>query len=125
MQIDHINIKGPPDLLAKVQRFYCEVFGLEEGPRPQFSSKGHWLYSSVGPIVHLTESAGSPLEGAGGHLDHVAFRTKGLSGFTARLEALSVPFERDYVPELELTQLFFTDPAGTGLEVNFPGERAA
>lgn len=124
MHIDHINIKAPPALLAEVRRFYLDVFGLEDGPRPQFSSKGHWLYSSAGPIVHLSESDGAPRIGARGHLDHVAFRTRGLAQFAARLEAMKVPFERNYVPELELTQLFFTDPAGTGLEVGFAGERA-
>lgn len=29
---------------------------------------------------------------------------------------------RRFIPELTLTQLFFEDPAGTGIEVNFPGE---
>lgn len=123
MQIDHINIKAPPALLAKVRQFYRDVFGLEEGPRPQFSSRGHWLYSSAGAIVHLSESAGAAMTGARGHLDHVAFRTSGLALFVARLEALNVPFEQNYVPELELTQLFFSDPAGTGLEVGFARER--
>jgi len=124
MHIDHINIKAPPALLAKVRQFYCDVFGLEDGPRPPFTSRGHWLYSSAGPIVHLSESDGAPMIGARGHLDHVAFRMNGLARFVARLETLEVPFELDYVPELELTQLFVSDPAGTGLEVRFPGERA-
>lgn len=125
MQIDHINIKAPPALLARVRQFYCDVFGLQDGPRPPFSSKGYWLYSSAGPIVHLSESDGDAMIGARGHLDHVAFRTQGVARFVARLETLDVPFERNYVAELELTQLFFTDPVGTGLEVGFPGERAS
>ena len=63
------------------------------------------------------------MTGTRGHLDHVAFRTSGLARFVARLDALNVAFEQNFVPELGLTQLFFTDPAGTGLEVGFPGER--
>ena len=125
MQIDHINIKAPPALLAKVRQFYHDVFGLEEGPRPQFSSRGHWLYSSAGPIVHLSESDGDTMAGARGHLDHVAFRTSGLVRFVARLKAQNVSFKQNYVPELELTQLFFSDPAGTGLEVGFRGEHTS
>lgn len=87
MHIDHINIKAPPPLLREVRQFYCEVLGLEEGARPRFATRGHWLYAPSGPIVHLSEARGQKAVGAGGHLDHMAFRT-------------------------------------TGLEVNFPGERA-
>ena len=123
MHIDHINIKAPPSLLREVREFYCRVLGLEEGARPRFATRGHWLYSPSGPIVHLSEAGGQDRAGGGGHLDHVAFQTTGLPGFTARLEALGVPFRRAFIPELEMTQLFFSDPAGTGLEVNFPGER--
>jgi catechol 2,3-dioxygenase-like lactoylglutathione lyase family enzyme len=125
MQIDHINIKAPPALLEEVRDFYCEVLGLQEGARPEFASKGYWLYSAAGPIVHLSVVDESPRAGAGGHLDHVAFRTRGLREFVTRLGVLGVDFHRAYVPELDLTQLFFSDPAGTGLEVNFAGERAA
>jgi catechol 2,3-dioxygenase-like lactoylglutathione lyase family enzyme len=125
MQIDHINIKAPPALLEEVRNFYCEVLGLEEGARPEFSSKGYWLYSAAGPIVHLSVADESPPAGAGGHLDHVAFRTSGLREFVTRLGDLGVDFHRAYVQELDLTQLFFSDPAGTGLEINFSGERAA
>lgn len=124
MHIDHINIKAPPALLEEVRQFYCTVLGLEEGARPRFSTRGHWLYSTAGPIVHLSEAGGRAAAASGGYLDHVAFRASGLPEFMARLEALGLPFDRAYIPELEMTQLFFSDPAGTGLEVNFPGERA-
>jgi len=125
MQIDHINVKAPPAPLAKVRQFSGNVFGLPDGPRPQFSSKGHWLYSSARPIVHLSASDGDPMISARGHLGYVAFRTHGLAGFVARLATLNARFEQNDVPALELTQLFFTDPAGTGLKAGFPGERAS
>ena len=35
----------------------------------------------------------------------------------------AVAYRSNYIPEIDMTQLFFSDPAGTGLEVNFPGER--
>jgi len=66
MQIDHINIKAPPALLEEVRDFYCEVLGLQEGARPEFASKGYWLYSAAGPIVHLSVVDESPRAGAGG-----------------------------------------------------------
>ena len=46
----------------------------------------------------------------------------GVRAFTARLEAQGVDYRSSHIPELALTQLFFSDPAGTGLEINFAGE---
>jgi catechol 2,3-dioxygenase-like lactoylglutathione lyase family enzyme len=122
MQIDHINIKTPQDLMREVCDFYCTVLGLEEGFRPSFSTAGHWLYSGDRPLVHL--SLGHEQTGGAqrGYLDHVAFQTTGLDAFLARLEAHGIPYRSGHVAALELTQLFFEDPAGNGLEINFPGE---
>ena len=122
MQIDHINIKTPQDLMRQVCDFYCTVLGLEEGFRPSFSTAGHWLYSGDRPLVHL--SLGHEQTGGAqrGYLDHVAFQTTGLDAFLARLEAHGIPYRSSHVAALELTQLFFEDPAGNGLEINFPGE---
>ena len=125
MHIDHINIRAPRDLLEQVRHFYCMVFGLAEGFRPSFSSSGYWLYAGDRPLVHL--SIGSETGAAVGpaHLDHVAFQTAGLSEFQEMLNERDVAYRSNYIPELDLTQLFFSDPAGTGLEVNFPGERVS
>ena len=122
MQIDHINIRAPRALLEEVRDFYCAVLGLEEGFRPGFSGKGHWLYCADRALVHLSLDPGQTAGVGGGHLDHVAFQAVGLSEFLARLEAHGIHYRSSRVPELELTQLFFSDPAGTGLEVNFRGE---
>jgi catechol 2,3-dioxygenase-like lactoylglutathione lyase family enzyme len=103
MQIDHINIKTPQSLMDEVRDFYCAVLGLEEGFRPSFPTEGHWLYSKDRPLVHLSLGPEQTVDGRCGYLDHVAFQAC-------------------HVPVLELTQLFFDDPAGNGLEVNFPGE---
>jgi catechol 2,3-dioxygenase-like lactoylglutathione lyase family enzyme len=122
MRIDHINIRAPQALLEEVRDFYCAVLGLEEGFRPDFSGHGHWLYCADRPLVHLSLDTECTAGGGGGHLDHVAFQAAGLAEFLARLEAHGIRYRSSHVPELQLTQLFFSDPAGTGLEVNFPGE---
>jgi catechol 2,3-dioxygenase-like lactoylglutathione lyase family enzyme len=122
MQIDHINIKAPEVLLEQVREFYCTVLGLDEGPRPDFASPGYWLYSAERPLVHLSMGPESPARGSTGYLDHVAFRAEGLVTFQARLEALDIDFQCAQIPELGLTQLFFRDPAGNRLEINFAGE---
>jgi hypothetical protein len=52
----------------------------------------------------------------------VAFRAEGLETFLARLDTLDIDYRCSHIPELDLTQLFLRDPAGTGLEINFAGE---
>jgi len=122
MQIDHINIKAPGPVLEDVRDFYCAVLGLEEGFRPNFRDAGIWLYADGQPIVHLSFGEVSAVPGASSHLDHVAFLSSGLEAFLVRLDRREVAYRSSYVPELNITQLRFRDPVGTGLEINFPGE---
>jgi len=122
MNIDHINISAPMRLLEQVRDFYCEVFGLEDGFRPAFNRPGFWLYAGDRPLIHLIESERHFANERPGYLDHVAFRLSGLAGLVERLEATKVTYRISHRPELNMTQLFFKDPAGTGLEANFIGE---
>ena len=122
MHIDHINIAAPADLLETVRAFYCEVLGLKDGFRPRFGQNGYWLYAGDKAIVHLSESERHRRKESPGYLDHVAFQTSGLKSMIARLDANRIEYRSNHIPEFNMTQLFFTDPAGTGLEVNFPDE---
>lgn len=131
MHIDHINIRAPAGLLEQVRDFYCTLLGLEEGFRPNFTSGGYWLYANDRPLVHLSLGGaapdpaprGGPSGGTKSGLDHVAFRSAGVDDLQERLDGRGVPYRVSYVAELDLSQVFFTDPVGTGIEVNFPGER--
>ena len=122
MHIDHINIAAPFDLLEKVRDFYCAVLDLEDGFRPGFSDRGFWLYSDEKPLVHLSERSGRREGHQPGYLDHVAFRSRGLDVMKDRLARQGIKYRSGFIPEFNMTQLFFRDPAGTGLEVNFPDE---
>ena len=117
--IDHINIATPAPLLEQVRDFYQEILGLQDGFRPAFSGPGYWLYAGSKPVVHLSERNEQFTRGGQGHLDHVAFEGRDLDAMRGRLRRAGVDFRHSYIQELELDQLFFTDPAGTGLEVNF------
>lgn len=121
--IDHINIAAPAPLLEQVRDFYREILGLQDGFRPEFSSPGYWLYAGTSPVVHLSERSAAFVGGDQAHLDHVAFEGQDMDAMLERLQRTGVEYRRSYVAELDLHQLFFTDPAGTGLEVNFRGER--
>lgn len=122
MQLDHFNIAAPWDLIETVRAFYVDVLGFEEGPRPAFARRGYWLYSDGRPFIHLIESDAHEAAANKHHLDHIAFRSTGVEAQRERLEANAVPFRINNLPGSGTTQLFFQDPAGTGLEINFPEE---
>lgn len=122
MRIDHINIAAPWALLEQLRRFYCDALLLEEGPRPDFGVRGHWLYGSGKPIVHLLESDQHHRPAQQAHLDHIAFELSGVAEYLDRLNALDVQFRLNHFPDFQLCQVFCEDPCGNGIEVNFPGE---
>ena len=123
MQLHHINIKGPWDLLVKEKDFFCDVLGLREGSRPNFSSRGYWLYAGDNAIVHLSESDSHIGAEQQGHFDHVAFQTSGLGGLLKTLKEKEVDHSVVYLAEIDMSQVFCRSPSGTRIELNFPGER--
>jgi len=125
LNLDHINIAAPGSLLEQLKAFYCLIFELEEGFRPSSSSAGYWLYADSSPLIHLSESDRHQCADRQGHLDHVAFRASDQEAMMQRLADVGVAFHVDHIPELDMTQLFFEDPAGNGLEANFIAESPA
>lgn len=119
--IDHINIRTHRVLVAELKDFYESVLGLRAGWRPPFQSAGHWLYLGDTPVVHLVEDE-TTRESAGTRrpiIDHVSFACTGLRDFEALLKAKDIPFRRTEAPGTSLVQLFFVDPAGNGVELQF------
>lgn len=121
--LNHINFRAPPDLIERLRAFYCEVIGFSEGPRPAFRSHGHWLYGGGRDLLHLTvipaAGAGETPVASTGWFDHVAFTGTDRIATMARLEAAGVRYEIDEVPLAGQVQIFLTDPAGIGVELNF------
>jgi len=119
----HVNIRASEAMILRVRQFYVDVVGLTDGPRPPFRSRGYWLYAGDRDLMHLTIdpalSGDSPA--ATGWLDHFAFAASGLDGMLARLDAAKVPYEVDRVPSSDEAQVFFHDPAGIAIELNFAG----
>jgi hypothetical protein len=56
-------------------------------------------------------------------LDHIAMRCVGVNEFAKKLNEFSIKYRLAVIPEIDLTQLFFKDPAGITIELNFKGER--
>mgnify|MGYP003585796804 FL=1 len=119
--LNHFNLRAPPALLEELRRFYVEVIGLEEGPRPPFRSRGHWLYAQGRDILHLTEAA--PDEARATHaattFDHIALSCTDADAMQARLRRHGIDYSVDDVPSTSQKQVFLRDPAGNGIELNF------
>ena len=89
-RLDHFTIVAQPQEIEQLREFYCEVLGLQPGPRPDFAFDGYWLYPPTGgPMVHLAAITARALP-AGVHdtgkLDHISFRSSGLHEFRRHLE---------------------------------------
>lgn len=126
--LGHINLRGSAPLIERLRDFYRDVVGLTEGPRPTFrsGSRGYWMYAGERDMVHLTVDphAEHTAPATGGALDHVAFACSGLPAALQRLHRLGIDFAMDRIDAPDQVQLFLTDPAGTGIELNFSGEAA-
>lgn len=121
--LDHFNIRAPKEQLKLVKKFYTEVMGLKEGFRPKINSPGQWLYAGDKAIIHLSEDDNRTTRKGEDFLDHIAMRCVGVNKFAQKLNDLSIEFHSAIIPDIDLTQLFFKDPAGITIELNFEGEK--
>ena len=123
INLDHFNIRAPKEKLSEVKEFYIDVMGFKEGFRPKLSGAGQWLYAGANAIVHLSEDENRTARKAKDFLDHIALRCIGVNEFAKKLNEFSVKFRLATVPEIDSIQLFFKDPAGITIELNFKGEK--
>lgn len=120
--IDHYTLCCAPEELPSLRHFYSEVLQLTEGPRPNFSFPGHWMYAGGRPIVHLAALATRdtpPMSRGLRGFDHVSFRTSGLQGTRTHLNKLGVKYAEAPVPDFPLHQVFLRDPMGVKVELTF------
>ncbi|MBR8064001.1 VOC family protein [Burkholderia ambifaria] len=119
--INHYNLRTDRATLDTLRDFYVNVVGLEQGYRPPFQSAGYWLYAGTQAILHLSEAR--PGEVRPSHVvntfDHMAFSCENAADMERRLTDAQVRYSRRYVPLTRQLQLFFADPAGNGVELNF------
>lgn len=72
-------------------------------------------------MLHLSEARpGEEREGpAHGTFDHAAFRCTDRAAYESQLAKRGIPYRTALVPETQVLQVFFKDPAGNGVELNF------
>ena len=118
---NHYNITTAN--LDRARKFYSEVLGLQDGERPPFSRPGAWMYIGSQPILHISTGR-TPSTQKSDAFDHVAFSATDIEGTRAHLRKHGIYFEEYAVPDRELHQLFFRDPDGVEIELQFAGDDA-
>lgn len=110
--------------IERARRFYGELLGFREIPRPNFGFAGAWY--QVGEIeVHLIvpppgADVGAPPRGISPVAGHAAFQIDDYAAAEAHLRAQGVTFV-GLGPAVG--QLFVSDPDGNVLELIVPGGR--
>jgi catechol-2,3-dioxygenase len=124
---DHYNLRAARPVLDELRDFYRDVVGLTVGDRPPFRRFGYWLYAGDRAVLHLSVADGAETRSrtAVSSFSHAAFNCTGRAEFERRLTALGIPYRTASVPLLEIAQLFFHDPAGNGVELQFDASEPA
>ncbi len=106
------------DDVRRTVAFYADLLGLVEGDRPPFDFPGAWLYAGGRPILHVI--GGRARESLRpGVIDHMAFSATGLDDTLARLDRRGVAYDVRPLPGSGTIQLFFFDPTGARVELDF------
>jgi catechol 2,3-dioxygenase-like lactoylglutathione lyase family enzyme len=134
--IEHFLLAA--DDIDATRDWYARVLGMRSGPHPEFGFPVHWMYLGDVDVVHIGPSAKSAGEnqkkylgrtsqdqGAGtGAIDHIAFRATGLRAMMTQLEREKITFSRRRANGQALFQLFFYDPNGIKIELNYDAAEA-
>ncbi len=104
--------------------FYGDLLGLEPGPRPKLNFPGAWLYAGGKPILHVV--GGRPkTELRPGVIDHMAFSGNDLDASLSALKARGVEYDCRQQVDTGLWQVFFLDPNGAKIELDFAATERA
>jgi catechol 2,3-dioxygenase-like lactoylglutathione lyase family enzyme len=134
--IEHFLVAA--DDIDATRDWYARVLGMRPGPHPDFGFPVHWMYLGDVDVVHIGPSAKgasenqrrylgrtSQNEGAGtGAIDHIAFRAMGLSAMIEHLRAEKIAYSQRRANGQALFQLFFYDPNGIKIELNYDAAEA-
>lgn len=134
--IEHFLVAA--DDIDATRDWYARVLDMTSGPHPDFGFPVHWMYLGGVDVVHIGPSArmagaiqkqylgrtSQKSEQGTGAIDHIAFRATGLREMLDHLHAERVPFTQRRASGQALFQLFFHDPNGIKIELNFAAEEA-
>lgn len=113
MRLDHVTIVTPD--CAPLRRFFIDIAGMVDGPRPAFGIGGHWLYLDGRPALHLIErpapatSSRTTIGRPPARIDHLALRIDSSSEWQSLLRRLrenGTPYQLSDMRVLQEQQLF-------------------
>jgi glyoxylase I family protein len=121
LNFNHYNLRAERSMMELLKVFYRDVVGLRLGERPKLSSFGYWLYIGNKDVLHLSEAMSEEgrQENTATTFDHVAFTATDYQGTLEHLEQLGIVFRTREIHSTGQRQIFFSDPAGNGIELNF------
>jgi catechol 2,3-dioxygenase-like lactoylglutathione lyase family enzyme len=134
--IEHFLVAA--DDIDATRDWYARILGMKPGAHPDFGFPVHWMYIGDVDVVHIGPSARAAGEiqkeylgrtsgdaGTGtGAIDHIAFRATGLRAMLEHLRAEGVPFAQRRANGQALFQVFFHDPNGIKIELNYAAAEA-
>jgi len=120
--INHFTVLT--DDVPHTVRFYGDLLGLADGPRPPLGFPGAWLYAGEQPVLHIVGGRARD-ELRAGVIDHMAFSASGLAATLARLDAHGVEYACRQQQGSGVWQVFFHDPNGAKVELDFSPEEPA
>jgi catechol 2,3-dioxygenase-like lactoylglutathione lyase family enzyme len=134
--IEHFLVAS--DDIDATRDWYARVLGMTSGPHPDFGFPVHWMYIGESDVVHIGPSArmagenqkkylgrtSQASEAGTGAIDHIAFRATGLRQMMAHLKAEGIEFRQRRASGQALFQLFFHDPNGIKIELNYAAHEA-
>jgi catechol 2,3-dioxygenase-like lactoylglutathione lyase family enzyme len=120
-RIDHFQITVPREREAECKRFYAEVIGLCEIPKPPESrARGGAWYEHDGVQVHLSIE-GVALESNLASKRHVCYVVVDLADAERALREAGVAIIPDDQPVAGWRRFYVRDPGGNRVEIAQPG----
>lgn len=113
LAIDHIQLAAPPGCEEAARRFFCELLGLEEIPKPEpIRARGGVWFRVAEHELHV----GVDQNFAPARKAHPAFRTSNYDELRERLLAGSIEVTDDEaIPGVR--RCFVADPWGNRIEL--------
>ena len=112
------------DDVPRTVRFYGDLLGLTDGPRPSLGFPGAWLYAGNQAVLHIVGGRARE-ELRAGVIDHMAFSATGLKATLATLDAHSIEYACRQQKGSGVWQVFLHDPNGAKVELDFSPEESA
>jgi catechol 2,3-dioxygenase-like lactoylglutathione lyase family enzyme len=134
--IEHFLVAA--DDIDATRDWYARVLGMTSGPHPDFGFPVHWMYIGELDVVHIGPSAkmagaiqkqylgrtSEKSEQGTGAIDHIAFRATDLREMMEHLRREKIEFRQRRANGQALFQLFFYDPNGIKIELNYDAKEA-